>query len=200
MLVVALTGGIGSGKSVVSTLFSAKGIHIIDADIIAKLLVQSPSIYFKKIIEHFGSHILSHQQEIDRKKLREIIIHDSKEKTWLEQLLHPAIRKQIQHEINQLHADYCIVVIPLLVETRTSNLYDRILVIDCEEETQINRVILRDHISEESIQCLLKQQASRKERLAIADDIILNDHSIIHLQQQVDQLHQKYLKIVSLKQ
>jgi dephospho-CoA kinase len=200
--IIGLTGGIGSGKSTISTMFAQLGADIIDADEISRQLVEKDSPMFEKIVAHFGKKILRPSGDLDRTALREIIFSRPQEKKWLEALLHPAIKDEIQYRITQSTGAYIILVVPLLVEQRKSghyNFIDRILVIDVPEEIQIKRIIQRDGSSEELIRQIISSQASQQQRLSFADDIIDNrdqaDASEKNLQHQIKQLHRYYLKL-----
>jgi dephospho-CoA kinase len=200
--IIGLTGGIGSGKSTISTMFAQLGADIIDADEISRQLVEKDSPMFAKILAHFGKKILRPSGDLDRTALREIIFSRAQEKKWLEALLHPAIKDEIQYRITQSTGAYIILVVPLLVEQLKSghyNFIDRILVIDVPEEIQIKRIIERDDSSDELIRQIIASQASQQQRLSLADDIIDNrdqaDVSEKNLQHQVKQLHRYYLKL-----
>lgn len=195
MLVVGLTGGIGSGKSLAADYFAEFGAPVIDTDQIARDIVTKDSIALQKIIEHFGPAILNSKNELDRAKLRHIVFQDKQEKVWLEKLLHPLIRQTVAETIARLDAPYCIVVIPLLVETLPNPLIQRILVVDTPEPLQISRTMQRDGASSDAVKAIIASQAPRKERLEKADDIITNDNGLSQLQQQVEKLHQQYLRM-----
>lgn len=198
MLSIGLTGGIGSGKSTVAKLFGELGVEIIDSDIIAHSVVQSGSDALKKIVAHFGPDILQPDQQLDRKKLATKIFENPEEKIWLEALLHPLIIEEIRSEITHVQSPYCIVVIPLLVETLPHPMIDRILVIDAPQEEQIRRTQQRDQRSTEEIQAIISTQASAEDRLAVADDLIINDKGLDELREAVSKLHQYYLKLTTI--
>lgn len=193
MLKIALTGGIGSGKSTVAKLFADLGVDVIDADSIAHQLVTSGKPALKLIVDHFGTKFLDKNGKLDRKQLRELIFHDAKQKKWLEQLLHPLIYQEMEKRINKVKSPYCILVIPLLFETACPKFVDRVLVIDTKEELQIQRIIKRDKLPIEEINLIISAQASRETRLQQADDIIINNGSLANLKEQVKKLHQKYI-------
>ena len=191
--VIALTGGIGSGKSTVAELFAKLGTPIIDADLIARELTHIDQSAYKDIVNHFNEkQILKADQTLNRNKLREIIFEDQKERQWLENLLHPLIQEKIADEIKKVSAPYCIVVIPLLFEVTPYNFIDRILVVDSPEEQQIARVIARDKTNSALIKKILKSQISRQQRISGADDIIVNENRISDLVPQVEKLHRIY--------
>lgn len=196
-LVIGLTGGIGSGKSAASAIFSRLGIPVIDADEIAHALVVAGQPALAEITGAFGEDILDSAGELDRGALRQRVFADDAERQRLEAILHPRIRQQIQSLINDIHSPYCIVVIPLLVETRQSDLVDRVLVIDIPESTQISRVATRDRLAREDILAIIDAQAARDTRLAAADDVIENSGGLDVLESRVRRLHEKYLEIAA---
>jgi len=193
MFVLGITGGIGSGKTAVTDEFEKLGINIIDADIAARAVVAPGSIGLKAIHQHFGDDILQSDGTLDRAKLRKIIFEDNHEKKWLEALTHPLIREEIISGLKNSTSPYTILVSPLLIESGQHQLVDRILVVDVPVELQIERASKRDNNSIEQIKAIIASQVDREKRLSYADDIITNDQTIEHLQQQVTQLHQQYL-------
>jgi dephospho-CoA kinase len=198
MIAIGLTGGIGSGKSVVSNMFGAFGAKIIDTDIIAHELFVPGGPCYDILIKHFGKDILLPDETINRSRLREIIFNNLSEKVWLEALLHPLIRKEALRQVENSEAPYCIVVIPLLAETYEEGKYpylDRIAVVDCEPELQLHRAMQRDAMPETTAQAIIDAQANREQRLNIADDVIYNGHDIAQLRQRVEELHQTYLNL-----
>lgn len=195
MLVIGLTGGISSGKSIVANLFAAKGVAIIDTDVIARDVTAPGQEALNKIVEKFGQDILLPNKSLDRVKLRKIIFADDEKRTWLEALLHPLIRTKMYEQIQAAESPYCIAVIPLLLETQPYSLISRILVVDATEEQQIKRAQARDNLSLEEIKAIIKAQVNREKRLNAADDIIFNKGAIEELNDQVDKLHQYYLSL-----
>ena len=195
MLIVGLTGGIGSGKSIVSQLFAKLGVPVIDTDLIARELVKADSPALDEITHHFGPAILFDNGELNRKKLAEITFNNPDQRKQLEAILHPRIKHEMVQQVQQLDSQYAIVVIPLLIEAKQQDLVDRILVVDCPTETQIQRVTQRDHRSAKQIHAILDAQASREQRLQIADDVIENTGSIEELKNKICKLHQKFLDI-----
>lgn len=193
MLKVGLTGGIGSGKTTVTELFSKLGAPIIDADLIAKELTEPGHPAYLKIIEKFGEYILLPNGELNRKKLRDEIFSDAEQKKWLEALLHPLIKKSIDLATVNIDFPYCLIAIPLLIETASFDLVDRVLVIETSIELQIARTIARDLVSEDHVHGIIKAQASSAQRLEAADEIIYNHGNLTELAEQVQQLHQYYL-------
>ena len=198
-MVIGLTGGIGSGKSAASAIFSRLGVPVIDADKLAHALVAAGEPALAEITAAFGASILRTDGELDRAALRRRVFADSTERQRLEAILHPRIRRRIQDRIHNANYPYCVVVIPLLLETRQSDMVDRILVIDIPEESQINRVAARDNLTRQEILAIIDAQVARDTRLAAADDIIDNTAGLDALESQVHRLHDKYLKISTVK-
>jgi dephospho-CoA kinase len=197
MLKIGLTGGIGSGKSTVAHIFAGLGIPLIDADVIAHQLSQPGQLGLIQIAETFGNEILSFDGSLDRAQLREMVFSNPAKKQQLEAILHPLIYTQMRSEIARLSTSYCVIAIPLLVETGQTDFVDRVLVIDCAVELQIERVKKRSQLPEPQICAIIASQASRVERLAEADDIIDNSKSPAHLAEQVKNLHNLYLQLSS---
>ncbi|MGX2039909.1 dephospho-CoA kinase [Methylocaldum sp. MU1018] len=194
MLIIGLTGGIGCGKSTVAELFADKGVPILDADVIARELVEPGRPAFEAIKQRFGTVILKNGR-LDRAKLREIVFSDPEAKRWLEALLHPLVYSEIGQRITTLSAPYCLVVVPLLLETGQRALVDRLLVVDCPEDIQRRRVQLRDGLSEKQIDPIMASQIGRSERLAAADDVLENTADEADLAEKVERLHQLYLTL-----
>jgi len=195
MLTIGLTGGIGCGKSTVAQYFRELGITVIDADAIARELVVPNTDAYTAIFHHFGSDILTKDNQINRKKLREIIFADAEQRAWLENLLHPLILAEINQRKKNANSPYCILMIPLLLEKNVYHDIDRILVIDADEELQIKRVKQRDQLTAEQIQAVLAAQIPRQERLKLADDVVQNNGNLVNLEKQITTLHQRYLQI-----
>ena|SRR5579862_8297593 len=194
-LVVALTGGVGSGKTTVADLFAKHGIPIIDADVIARQMTEIGSPAFLDIVDHFQQKILLSDGTLDRKKLRQVIFMHPEERRWLEALLHPLIRTEIEKQLAKTAAPYCIVVIPLLFEVKPYSFLNRILVVDTTEAEQIKRVMARDETSSVQAESILKTQISREQRIAMAHDVIHNNGSVEELEPKVEELHRAYLKL-----
>lgn len=192
MLIVALTGGIGSGKSVVADEFARLGVPIIDTDVIARQLVVAGMPAHAEIVTLFGEAILEADGELNRRKLRQLVFDAPEKRIQLEQILHPRIREEVRSQIDRLQADYCIVVIPLLSEKGRYSFIHRILLVDAPQEKQIQRTMQRDRQSREQVEAILASQSSREQRLALADDILDNSGEVAELKQQVRQLHQQY--------
>ncbi len=193
-LVIGLTGGIASGKTTVANLFHQHfNIDIVDADIIARQVVEKGSEGLNKITQHFGSEILTEEGELNRAELRQRIFASDEEKTWLNQLLHPMIRHQMEQELKQVRSPYALLVVPLLVENNLQYMADRVLVVDVDEETQIARTVNRDNVPPEQAKAILASQATRQQRLAVADDVVSNSTENQKLLPQITELHKKYL-------
>ncbi|MED5504356.1 dephospho-CoA kinase [Vibrio campbellii] len=192
--VIGLTGGIASGKTTVANLFKQQfKIDIVDADIVAREVVEPGTPGLNAIIEHFGADIVSDDQTLDRAKLREKIFSNPEEKAWLNGLLHPMIREKMIEDLEQVTSDYALLVVPLLVENKLDSLCDRVLVVDVDPQTQISRTVKRDNVSEEQANAILASQASREQRLALADDVVKNNPDDPDLLLQITDLHEKYL-------
>ena len=193
MLVIGLTGGIGSGKTAVSDKFAELGVPVIDTDQIARELVEPKQPALQAIIDRFGATCLNPDSSLNRAHLRRLIFNDPAAKKDLEAILHPRIRAEVKRRLAELSAPYCILVIPLLVETGDAYSVDRILLVDVPEEVQIARVMVRDGINHEQAARILSAQATRSERISKADDIIENSGPLIHTQQLVEQWHDYYM-------
>lgn len=194
-LIIGLTGGIASGKSTVANYFADLGVPIIDADVIAKSLTLPNASVYCKIIAHFGKKIYLKDGSLNRPQLSEIIFTNPIERLWLENLLHPLIYKEMSQQIKLCQALYCILVMPLLVETKENRfrkMIDRILLVDTNKQEQMQRLRQRDHLTVATAKNILKAQSTRKERLSVADDIIHNDKTLVNLKKQVLILHKKY--------
>ncbi|TAN65400.1 MAG: dephospho-CoA kinase [Methylobacter sp.] len=195
MLKVGLTGGIGCGKSTVAKIFSGFNIPVLDADEIAHSLVEKGQPALAQIQRGFGADIINPDGSLNRTSLRELVFSDPMQKQKLESILHPLVYQSIQTRLEQLSSPYCIISIPLLFETGMTHLVDRVLVIDCPVETQIERVRMRDKLSIERILSIINQQVSRELRKAKADDLIDNSDADYRLAEQVKKLHNSYLSL-----
>ena len=195
MLKVGLTGGIGCGKTTVSTLFKELNIPIVDADDIAHALVELGKPALAEISNAFGDKVFNPDRSLNRHYLRDIIFSDPAKKQKLEAILHPLVYVAMQEKIDQLDTSYCIVSIPLLFETGMSPFVDRILVVDCPVESQIERVKCRDNLTDARIRSIIDSQVSREFRIAHADDVIDNPESGGKLAEHVKKLHNLYLSI-----
>jgi dephospho-CoA kinase len=199
MLKIGLTGGIGSGKSTICAMFQALGITIIDADNIARELVAPGLPALTRIIDQFGKEFLKADGGLDRDKLRSLIFSDKEKKQQLENILHPLVYRQIGIEIERATSPYCIVAIPLLLETQKSRLVDRILVVDCDIEAQLQRVESRDKLNRAQILSIIDNQMPRQQRLQQADDIIDNSTNTTQLAEQIKRLHNSYLLLATAR-
>ncbi|MGY3904740.1 dephospho-CoA kinase [Aeromonas lusitana] len=198
MYVVAITGGIGSGKTTIANQFAALGIEVVDADVIAREVVEPGTPALAAIAAHFGSDILDAGGELDRRALRERIFNHQEEKAWLNALLHPLIRQEMLRQCAAASSPYCLLVVPLLVENKLTGLADRVLVIDVDEETQIERTCRRDGVSRAQAEAILAAQASRAERLAAADDVLDNQSGTSEtISARIFALHETYLAFAS---
>lgn len=195
MLSIGLTGGIGSGKSTVADLFAQHGIDIIDTDLIARAVVEPGTKALAEIAAHFGEDVLNSDHTLNRKVLAKKIFDNLQEKSWLEKLLHPLINREVLVAKTKVRSPYCIVVIPLLIETLPNPTIDRILVVDSPQSLQISRTQARDHRSEAEIIAIIATQATPEERVAAADDLIINDRGLTELHQAVTELHHRYLEL-----
>jgi len=193
MLKVGLTGGIGSGKSTITNLFSHYNVPIIDADVIAHQLVAPGQAALESLKQAFGEVIINTDGSLNRKQLKDIIFSDNNKKTQLETILHPLIYQKMQSEFDKQSFPYSILCIPLLIETKMTSFVDRIVVVDCPVENQIERVRQRDQLSTERILSIISSQVPRKTRLSYANDIIDNSNSTTQLAEQVKNLHNQYL-------
>ena len=192
MLKVGLTGGIGSGKSTAAQRFEELGVPIVDADIIARNVVEPGKPALEEVITAFGAKVVNSDGELDRTELRKIVFENEEHKALLESILHPRIYDEILQQLGQLSAPYCIVVIPLLAESKRIYPLDRVLVIDLPHALQLERTSARDQQSEEKIDKIIQSQSSREQRLSLADDIVENSGTVDSLCERIDLLHQKY--------
>ena len=193
---IGLTGGIASGKTTVSDCFKKLGTKVIDADVISHEVTEPGGSAFEEILSEFGSEILDEKGLINRKRMREIIFDDQSKKKILEEIIHPKVRDEMFKRINKSDDHYLIVSVPLLVETGMNRIMDRTLLVDCSEDTQIERLMHRDKITLNEARAILKNQASRSDRKKIADDLIVNEKNVtlIELENEVLELHKHYLK------
>ena len=195
-MIIGLTGGIGSGKSAAAALFKDIGVDLIDADDLARDSLSINSEGYKLFIEEFGDKYLDENKNINRELIRKLIFNDSDAKSKLESIIHPIVRSGIETFIKNKKSDYCIIVVPLIFETNSSKIYDRVLVIDCDEDVQILRTSKRDNQTKSDIENIINKQATREQRLSIADDVIVNNGSLDLLRNEVLKIHKKYLEIV----
>ena len=195
-LIIGLTGGIGSGKSAAADRFAqAHGIHVVDADIKSRVVVEPGRPALHSIVDRFGDTVLQEDGSLNRAVLRERVFQHPDERRWLEQLLHPLIRDEIVRDLASAESPYALLVSPLLVESGQHQMTQRVLVVDVPEALQIARTVARDDVPEAQVRAILQAQAQRDERLRHADDVITNDSDLATLYEQVDALHQRYLSI-----
>ena len=194
-LQVGLTGSIGSGKSTVKKYFDEFNVPTVDADEISHRITRPGQPAFNEVVDLFGKESLDKSGYLNRQRLRELIFSIPAMKKKLETIIHPRVREEIQAFIQQVDYPYCVICIPLLLETNAQNAVDRILVIDAPQELQVERVTRRDKTSENLARSIIKAQISRTERLRAAHDIIVNDGSISDLKIQVGNLHDKYIEL-----
>jgi dephospho-CoA kinase len=194
---IGLTGGIGSGKTTVANMFADLGASIIDTDLIAHQLTQTGGAAIPFIADNFGTEFINAEGAMDRPKMRELAFSDVTAKKQLENILHPLIRQQCEVEAEAANGAYPIFVVPLLIESGDWRArVKRILVVDCDQETQIARVMQRNRFERTQVLSILSAQANREERLAHADDIINSMANLSHVRTEVERLHKKYLKFV----
>ncbi len=194
-MIIGLTGGIGSGKSIAGKYFNELGIDIIDADNVAKNILDDNSKAKELFLKSFGDEFLDKNNKINRDLLRTKIFIDSEKKDKLEAIIHPIVKEEIAKFIAKSESIYKIIIVPLIFETNSQDFYDKIIVIDCDEHIQIKRASQRDNKSREDIINIMKNQASREERKSIADNIILNNSTLNHLKENILKTHQRLLGI-----
>ena len=197
MLRIGLTGGIGSGKSTVAALFAARGVPVIDADIVARERVEPGQPALDEITAAFGRELLDEAGRLNRARLRDLVFADPARRERLEAILHPRIRAEMERRLADCSAPYALLVIPLLFEADQRDLVDRVLVVDLPENEQRTRVIARDALPAGQIDAILAAQASRKQRHDGADDLIDNSGDPAALERQVDTLHARYLRLAA---
>ena len=194
---VALTGGIASGKTTVADLFAARGVPVIDTDVIARDVVQPGTPALAAVVEAFGIEVLGADGRLDRRRMRERIFSDAGARRRLEGILHPAIRAEMARRSLAAGGPYQVLVIPLLAEGGRRDHVDRVLLVDVPEELQVERLMLRDGVSREQATASLGAQAGRAARLAIADDVIVNTGRADDLDHEVTALDVKYRKLAA---
>jgi len=196
---VALTGGIGSGKSTIANAFASLGVDIVDADIIARQVVEKGQPALAAIHARFGDDVLHPDGSLNRPALRQKIFSSPAEKRWIDNLLHPLIHAETRQQLALTQSLWCLWVVPLLVENNLQHLADRVLVVDVDRETQLARTMSRDNISREQAENILAAQATREARLAVADDIIDNCGSPETVTTHVAELNQRYLALAATR-
>jgi len=192
---VALTGGIASGKSTVADLFARRGVPVIDTDMIAREVVEPGAPALAQVVSAFGPGILGPDGRMDRRAMRERIFSDPDAKRRLEAILHPAIRAEMEHQSKAASGPYQILVIPLFTEGGRRDHVDRVLLVDVPEALQVERLMLRDGVTHEQAAASLNAQATRAQRLALADDVIHNTGHVTGLAERVAELHEKYVTL-----
>lgn len=189
---IGLTGGIASGKTTVSDLFARRGVPVIDTDIVARQVVEPGRVALRDIRAAFGPQVLDDDGRLDRARLRRIVFADPAKRRELEAILHPRIRRETMRQARSAGGDYQLIVVPLLVESPMRSSMDRVLVVDVPETVQLERLLARDAENPAQAQAMIAAQASREERLAIADDVIRNDEDLAETERQVAALHDLY--------
>ena len=193
-LIIGLTGGIGSGKSAVSDAFERLGADVIDTDKISHQLTMNDADTIDNITDHFGDGIIQ-DGILNRPKLRAIVFSDDAARLHLEKILHPRIREEVRKAVSRAVGPYIIIVVPLLVEKAQYSFINRILVVDCEELIQVERVMKRSSLTDVEVTNIMCTQANRQERLKVANDIIINNDDLPSLLKQVRIMHDKYIQI-----
>jgi dephospho-CoA kinase len=195
MLVIGLTGGIGSGKTAASDYLASKGISVVDADLAARVVVEPGQPALAAIRQRFGDSVIQADGALDRRALREIVFADSTARKDLEAITHPAIGEEIVRQLRASTSPYTLLVSPLLLESSQHKLASRILLIDVPEAVQLSRTASRDKVAEAQVKAIMAAQMPREEKRHRADDIVMNDADLANLHQQLDALHETYLKM-----
>ena len=192
-MLIGLTGGIGSGKSLAGDFFKSKNIDVVDADDLAHHALDREGEGYKKFLDIFGETFLDENSEIDRKALRKYIFQNPEMKNKLEEIVHPIVQNGILNFINNSDSIYRIIIVPLIAETNSSSFYDRVLAIDCKKEIQIERASKRDNSNEEQILKIIQSQASSEDRNKIANDVVENNDTKDEFLMNLEDIHKKYL-------
>ena len=192
-MLIGLTGGIGSGKSLAGDFFKSKNIDVVDADDLAHNALDIGGEGYKKFLDIFGETFLDENSEIDRKALRKYIFQNPEMKNKLEEIVHPIVQNGILNFINNSNSIYRIIIVPLIAETNSSSFYDRVLAIDCKKEIQIERASKRDNSNEEQILKIIQSQASSEDRNKIANDVVENNDTKDKFLMNLEDIHKKYL-------
>ncbi|HFC31021.1 MAG TPA: dephospho-CoA kinase [Oceanospirillales bacterium] len=196
---IGLTGGIASGKSAVSEMFAQLACTVIDADVVAREVVEPGTDGLNQLVVQFGVSILNKDQRLDRKKLRKLVFNDKDKLASINAILHPLIQKSIFVKVRQVKAGVCIIVIPLLCEGNRYQWLDRVLVVDVKPEVQLQRLMQRDTITQALADKMLNSQCSRQQRLAIADDVIRNEETLQQLNSRVKMLYRMYKSQIQIQ-
>ena len=193
--VLGLTGGIASGKSAAAQRFAELGVHVVDADQASRWVVEPGRPALAALVERYGAALLQADGSLDRGALRKVIFEDAQERRWVEALLHPLIAEEIAQSLASATSPYAVFVSPLMVESGQHRITQRLLVVDAPEAVRVARTLLRDHTTPEQVQAILKAQTSREQRLALADDVLVNDRDLAWLHSEVERLHTFYLTL-----
>ena len=193
MLTVGITGGIGSGKSTVAEYFKRLGVPVIDADLITRELMRPDYPVYRSVVERFGRGIIRNNGQLERRKLRNVVFNNPKARKDLEHIIHPEVLTEIRKQLEVFDSAYTLVVVPLMVESNMVKMFDRVIVVDCDEKHQIERVVRRDGCTQDEVKAIIRVQAPRQARLAIATDIIHNTGDTAKLELDVRQLHNQFL-------
>ncbi|MBD8603637.1 dephospho-CoA kinase [Pseudomonas sp. CFBP 8771] len=193
--VLGLTGGIASGKSAAAQRFAELGVHVVDADQASRWVVEPGRPALAALVQRYGAALLQADGSLDRGALRKVIFEDAQERRWVEALLHPLIAEEIAQSLASATSPYAVFVSPLMVESGQYRTTQRLLVVDAPEAVRVARTLLRDHTTPEQVQAILKAQASREQRLALADDVLVNDRDLAGLHSEVERLHAFYLTL-----
>lgn len=193
--VLGLTGGIASGKSAAAQRFAELGVHVVDADQASRWVVEPGRPALAALVERYGEGLLQADGSLDRGALRKVIFEDAQERRWVEALLHPLIAEEIAQSLASATSPYAVFVSPLMVESGQYRITQRLLVVDAPEAVRVARTLLRDYTTPEQVQAILKAQASREQRLALADDVLVNDRDLAWLHSEVERLHTFYLTL-----
>ena len=195
-MLIGLTGGIGSGKSLAGDFFKSKDIDVIDADDLAHNALDKEGEGYKKFLEIFGENFLDESSDINRKALREYVFKNPEMKVKLEEIVHPIVQKGISNFIKKSNSKYRIIIVPLIAETKSSSFYDRVLAIECAKGIQLERATKRDSSNEEQILRIIKSQASTEERNKIANDVVVNNGTKEEFMINLEGIHKKYLNLL----
>lgn len=195
-MVVALTGGIGSGKTTASGMFAALGVPVIDADEISRDATHSGGAAFRRVVELLGAAVVGPDGELRRDLIRRTVFEDESLRGRLEAIIHPLVYSEIRARIAKVNAPYCVVSVPLLLESGGTDDFDRVLVVDAPEELQLKRVTERDGVPAAEARKVIGSQSRRDERLRAAHDVIHNEGDLAHLRKQVEHLHREYVRMV----
>jgi dephospho-CoA kinase len=193
--VLGLTGGIASGKSAAAQRFAELGVHVVDADQASRWVVEPGRPALAALVERYGVALLQADGSLNRGALRKVIFEDAEQRRWVEALLHPLIAEEITRSLAAATSPYAVFVSPLMVESGQYRITQRLLVVDAPEALRVERTLLRDHTTPEQVQAILKAQASREQRLQLADDVLVNDRDLAWLHSEVERLHTFYLTL-----